>query len=131
MSARKRVALLFGGRSGEHEVSLRSAESVAGGLERDHDVVCILIEKTGRWRLLDGPRPGAKGGEAIFLAPDPTDGGTLRRFDDALHTAKAAVDHHDVAVLDFQRLHRPGVHQHRQNSSGPTIVRISIWRCAC
>ena len=83
MSARKRVALLFGGRSGEHEVSVRSAESVAEGLERDHDVVCILIEKTGRWRLQDGSRPHAMGGEAIFLAPDPTDGGTLRRFDDA------------------------------------------------
>lgn len=81
--SRSRVAVLFGGRSGEHEVSVRSAESVAEGLEGDHDVVCILIEKTGRWRLQDGSRPRATGGEAIFLAPDPTDGGTLRRFDDA------------------------------------------------
>jgi D-alanine-D-alanine ligase len=91
MSARKRVALLFGGRSGEHGVSVRSAESVAEGLERDHDVACILIEKTGRWRLQDGSRPRAMGGEAIFLAPDPTDEGTLRRFDDAISLVRPDV----------------------------------------
>lgn len=83
MSARLRVAVLFGGRSGEHEVSLRSAESVAEGLAAHHDILCVLVEKTGRWRLQDGPRPRATGGEAVFLTPDPTDGGMLRRLADA------------------------------------------------
>ena len=32
MANRRTIALLFGGRSGEHEVSVRSAESVARGL---------------------------------------------------------------------------------------------------
>ena len=77
MSARPRVAVLFGGRSGEHEVSLRSAASVAGGLAECHDVLCVLIDKAGRWRLQDGPRPRPTGGEPVFLAPDPTDGGAL------------------------------------------------------
>lgn len=81
MSGRKRVAILFGGRSGEHEVSVRSAQSVAGGLEKDHEVVPILIEKTGRWLLQEGPKPVSDGGERVFLAPDPTDGGTLRRLE--------------------------------------------------
>jgi D-alanine-D-alanine ligase len=77
------VAVLFGGRSGEHEVSLRSAASVAAGLADAHDVVCILIDKAGRWRLQPGPDPGASGGEPVFLAPDPTDRGMLRSLADA------------------------------------------------
>ena len=49
-----KVAVLSGGRSSEHEVSLRSGESVAAGLaEADHEVVPILISKDGRW-LCDG-----------------------------------------------------------------------------
>jgi len=83
MSPRPRVAVLFGGRSGEHEVSLRSAASVAGGLAQHHDVLCVLIEKAGRWRLQSGPEPRPSGGEPVFLAPDPTDRGALRRFADA------------------------------------------------
>lgn len=49
-----RVAVLSGGRSSEHEVSLRSGESVAAGLEQaGHEVVRILIGRDGRW-LRDG-----------------------------------------------------------------------------
>lgn len=49
MSKRK-VAVIFGGRSGEHDVSLRSAESVIGALDRDkYDVVPIGIQRDGAW----------------------------------------------------------------------------------
>ena len=54
MNARLQVALLFGGRSGEHEVSLVSAASVAAGLRPHHDVACVLIDKAGRWLLQEG-----------------------------------------------------------------------------
>jgi D-alanine-D-alanine ligase len=49
-----RVAVLSGGRSSEHEVSLESGASVAQGL-RDvgHEVAEVLIERDGRW-LCDG-----------------------------------------------------------------------------
>jgi D-alanine-D-alanine ligase len=48
------VAVLKGGRSSEHEISLRSGESVAAGLrEAGHDVLEIVIERDGRW-LCDG-----------------------------------------------------------------------------
>ena len=44
------VAVIRGGRSSEHEVSLRSGASVAGGLrEAGHEVVDIVIERDGRW----------------------------------------------------------------------------------
>src|SRR5579863_9670203 len=49
-----RVAVLYGGRSGEHEVSLKSAESVIAAMDRDrYEVQRILITKEGQWQ----PRP--------------------------------------------------------------------------
>jgi D-alanine-D-alanine ligase len=89
--ARLRVALVFGGRSGEHEVSLRSAASVARGLAERHEVVCVLVDKDGRWFLQDGPVPRAAGGEPVFLLPSPGDGGRLRRLRDAAEGARADV----------------------------------------
>jgi D-alanine-D-alanine ligase len=83
MSAPLEIALLFGGRSGEHEVSLRSALSVAAGLAARHRVRPVLIDHDGRWFLQDGPEPRADGGEAVFLAGLPTDEGRLRRLADA------------------------------------------------
>jgi D-alanine-D-alanine ligase len=78
MSRKRRVAVLFGGRSGEHEVSLRSAESVARGLAEQHEVLFVLVDKAGRWLLQDGPAPRAEGGEPVFLSPSPTESGGLR-----------------------------------------------------
>ena len=49
-----RVAVLYGGRSGEHEVSLRSAKSVMESLDRDkYEVLPYFISKEGKWQ----PRP--------------------------------------------------------------------------
>ena len=45
-----RIAVLSGGRSSEHEVSLESGASVAGGLRAaGHEVVPVLLERDGRW----------------------------------------------------------------------------------
>ena len=50
MPSKIRVGVIFGGRSGEHEVSLRSAESVINALDPDkYDVVPIAITKAGKW----------------------------------------------------------------------------------
>ena len=50
MAKRLRVGILFGGRSGEHEVSLLSAASVLGAIDREKfDVTPIGITKEGRW----------------------------------------------------------------------------------
>ncbi|MCU0303947.1 MAG: D-alanine--D-alanine ligase [Thermoanaerobaculales bacterium] len=47
---RLRVALVFGGRSGEHEVSVVSARSVAGALDRErYEIVPMAIDRRGRW----------------------------------------------------------------------------------
>jgi D-alanine-D-alanine ligase len=69
-----RVAVLSGGRSSEHDVSLRSGASVARGLEAGgHDVVAVTIERGGRW-LGDGlpialtPGGGLLDADAVFPA---------------------------------------------------------------
>jgi len=86
-SARLKVALVFGGRSGEHEVSVRSAASVAAALLQAHEVLPLFIDKQGRWLLQPGPAPKGAGGDPVFLAPDPTEGGQLRRLDSAAPAA--------------------------------------------
>jgi D-alanine-D-alanine ligase len=51
---RLRVGVIYGGRSGEHEVSLASAASVIANLDRNrYEPVPIRIEKDGRWTLAD------------------------------------------------------------------------------
>jgi D-alanine-D-alanine ligase len=69
-----RVAVLSGGRSSEHDVSLRSGASVARGLAAaGHEVVAVTIERQGCW-LVDGeavaltPARGLLGADAVFPA---------------------------------------------------------------
>lgn len=55
MSARRRVAVLGGGRSSEHDISLASARGVAAALDPDRYVVVPLtLERTNRWTDPDG-----------------------------------------------------------------------------
>jgi D-alanine-D-alanine ligase len=91
MAERLKVALLFGGRSGEHEVSVRSAESVARGLAGRHEVWPVLIDHDGEWWLQEGPVPQPRGGVSVFLSPSPRDGGRLRRSEDAREAARPDV----------------------------------------
>ncbi len=103
MSKKLRVGILFGGRSGEHEVSLLSAASVLKAIDREKfDVTPIGITKEGRWlaaadanHLLTGnasavarrlragdpdATPGAKllqEGIPTLMAPEPRITGTL------------------------------------------------------
>lgn len=75
---RLRVGVLFGGRSGEHEVSLASATSVIRGLDPDkYEAVPIGISKEGHW-LIGGAAQKMlpevlKGGQRVVMAADPTD----------------------------------------------------------
>jgi D-alanine-D-alanine ligase len=69
-----RIAVLAGGRSSEHEVSLRSGASVARGLrEAGHEAVEVTIGRDGRWSAAGGsvelvPGGGLLGAEAAFPA---------------------------------------------------------------
>jgi len=71
MSQKLRVGIVFGGRSGEHEVSLASAASVLAAIDRSRfDVLPIGIAKDGRW-LVGGDPLRALGDEAARLALGP------------------------------------------------------------
>jgi D-alanine-D-alanine ligase len=66
---RLRVGVLYGGRSGEHEVSLASAASVFANLDRArYEPVPIRIEKDGRWALADKPPAVMIAGDVIEQA---------------------------------------------------------------
>jgi D-alanine-D-alanine ligase len=102
-----RVGILFGGRSGEHEVSLLSAASVFNAIDKNkYEVVPIGITKQGHWvtaadaeRLLRGEfahheerhlragdpetTPAAAvlaQGQAVVVPPEPQPGGSLTAF---------------------------------------------------
>ncbi len=69
-----RIAVLRGGRSSEHDVSLRSGASVARGLAAaGHEAVAVTIERDGRWLhegspLVLSPAGGLLGADAVFPA---------------------------------------------------------------
>ena len=64
-----RVGVIFGGRSGEHEVSLRSAESIIRSLDPSkYDVVPIAITHEGRWLGSTNSVAMLSAGEAIHSA---------------------------------------------------------------
>ncbi len=71
-----RVAILFGGRSGEHDVSLMSVQSVLAAIDKDrYTIVPIGIDKQGRW-LFDGDPLeqlicGGSAGDEAPLWPGP------------------------------------------------------------
>ncbi len=99
-SNRCRLALLYGGRSAEHDISLVSARFVAQSLSPARfDVVPIGIDRDGRWRL-----PGGVGA----MGTDPISGDAVvptatRRLIATTH-AKLATEDFDVA---FPVLHGP------------------------
>ncbi|MBQ4234676.1 MAG: D-alanine--D-alanine ligase A, partial [Firmicutes bacterium] len=50
-----RLAVVFGGRSSEHEVSLKSAAAVISNADKEkYDIVQIGITKDGRWLIFEG-----------------------------------------------------------------------------
>jgi D-alanine-D-alanine ligase len=70
---RLRIALLYGGRSGEHEISIRSARSIYKTLKEKHSVYPIFIDKQGFWwRTEETDQLAVKKGtmkDRIFLYP--------------------------------------------------------------
>jgi D-alanine-D-alanine ligase len=83
--AKLRVGILFGGRSGEHEVSLLSAASVLNAIDKTkYEMVPIGITKEGRWltaehaeRLLKGKSADENPAQLRAGDPDATPGAAV------------------------------------------------------
>ena len=74
MAKKMRVGVIFGGRSGEHEVSLRSAASVLAALDREkYEPVLVGISKAGQW-LVGGDPLRMLSEAAQAERPEPADG---------------------------------------------------------
>ena len=66
MKKKLRVALLFGGKSAEHEISLISARNIAAAMDKNkYEIVAIGIDKQGRWHLDEGARLLLGGEKAV------------------------------------------------------------------
>ena len=58
MKRKTRVAVLFGGRSAEHEVSIQSAKNVIDAMDKSkYDIVLLGIDREGRWYLNERSLP--------------------------------------------------------------------------
>src|SRR6266513_28846 len=128
-----RVGILFGGRSGEHEVSLLPAASVLGAIDKSkYEVVPIGITKEGRWltsaeaeKLLNGKTPEHEArhlragdpettpaaavlaaGEAVVVPPEPKkSGGSLAPFQTDPPLTRRASDRAINVDIIFPVLH--------------------------
>jgi len=73
MTIKKKVAILFGGKSAEHEVSIRSANAVCKNIDRDRfSPILIYIDRAGDWIFIDEDRignPESAPGERIRFLP--------------------------------------------------------------
>lgn len=146
-----RVAVLCGGRSSEHEISLRSGESVARGLEAaGHEALMVTISRQGRWSC-DGapvelvPGAGLLGAEVAFPAlhgPFGEDGsvqGLLEQLDvpyvgsDVLASAvcmdkltlKRLLAQRGVPQVDFVEVGEPGWRERLEELGLPLWVKPS------
>ncbi|HLM57348.1 MAG TPA: D-alanine--D-alanine ligase family protein [Pyrinomonadaceae bacterium] len=105
MAEKIRVGVIYGGRSGEHEVSIRSARSVIEAIDRDkYEVIPLAITREGRWlspaesaRLLPEsasvllPGEVKTSDEAMTIVGDPSRGSLLK-----LETGAGAAQKLDV-----------------------------------
>ncbi len=98
-SRKIRLAVLYGGRSGEHEVSIASATSVLQALDPDrYDLIPIYLTPQGRWLPNVEPTPllhgAAPSHNAVLLSSDPQQRGLLSL------AARGGAQSEDIQALD-------------------------------
>jgi D-alanine-D-alanine ligase len=110
MKKKVRVGIIFGGRSGEHEVSLMSARGIMGAIDKDkYEVVPIGITKEGRWLASGDPMKALTSGQnaesqhAALLA-EPSQQGLMRLEEQEQSLTAVRVSELDVV---FPILHGP------------------------
>jgi D-alanine-D-alanine ligase len=88
---RLRVGVVFGGRSGEHEVSLASAASVIAALEeRGHTVVPIGIARNGRWVVGGDPMRALAAEARVALPSNDADGAVKKALANRAEATESA-----------------------------------------
>src|SRR5437016_12895066 len=97
-----RVGILFGGRSGEHEVSLLSAASVLNAIDKNkYDVVPIGITQEGRWLT-------AGSAERLLQGKPPAEARHFRAGDPEVTPGAAVLAKGEAVVVPPEPVHRQG-----------------------
>ncbi|MGC9334383.1 MAG: D-alanine--D-alanine ligase family protein [Anaerolineae bacterium] len=112
MGNKVKIGLIFGGRSGEHEISLMSARGIMNAIDGDiYEVVPIGITKEGRWLASGDPWQALASGQlsesnhATLLA-EPSQHGLMRLEDREQDSDIKAVQVSEIDVA-FPILHGP------------------------
>src|SRR5438105_10516324 len=101
----RRVGVIFGGRSGEHEVSLASAASVIAALKkRGHTVVPIGIARDGRWVVGGDPMRALSDEVRRALPSDDATGGVKKSLADRAESQSVDTWTSGAAQLEVPRI---------------------------
>jgi D-alanine-D-alanine ligase len=104
---RVRVAVLFGGQSSEHDVSLRSAETVMSGLDPErYEVVPVGITREGQWLAGGDPFAALTANSPLFALSDGSAPPAAEKGDTPSESAMPAVFGEGIDVV-FPVLHGP------------------------
>jgi len=100
---RLNIGVIFGGQSGEHDVSLMSAQSVMSALDRTkYDVIPIGIDKEGRWitgNAIAALKAGEPGARPAALLPDPQSSALMEvETNESRHAGLSIVAELDVVI---------------------------------
>ncbi|MDX9832492.1 MAG: D-alanine--D-alanine ligase [Anaerolineae bacterium] len=112
MHKKVKIGLIFGGRSGEHEVSLQSAQGVMGAIDREkYEIVPIGITQEGRWLAAGDPMKALTSGEVAQSNPaallaEPSQRGLMRLETQGQEQALKAIEVSQIDVA-FPILHGP------------------------
>ncbi len=112
---RLRIGVIYGGRSGEHEISIASAAAVVSNLDRDrYEAVPLYIDRDGRWTIADraptassaadvigrsradGGRASGRGGREAYLVPYPNQENLIAIDRDRVSGVESG---HDLATI--------------------------------
>lgn len=112
--AKKKIGLLFGGCSGEHEVSIISAKAIASALNdaentSKYEIIPVYIDKDGFWRSSDIAQQVLTSGEALALPAKET----------TSLTSTTSSRESSSLVAGFNHL--------TQTSQNPQIAEIDVW----
>jgi len=112
MTEKIKVGLIFGGRSGEHEISLLSARGVMSAIDREkYEVIPVGITKEGHWLAAGDPLQALASGDVdqscpVALLAEPSQHGLMCIEERADEQALRAVRLSDIDVA-FPILHGP------------------------
>ncbi|HEY9597490.1 MAG TPA: D-alanine--D-alanine ligase family protein, partial [Cyanophyceae cyanobacterium] len=109
--AKLRVGLLFGGCSGEHEVSINSARAIANALTTGqntdkYEIVPFYIQKDGRWLAGASPQQVLESGQPLSLPESTAD-------------TQSVTPNSQLSASNSQRLNRW--------QSPPQVAEIDVW----